>query len=324
MQPKRHPIFRGFVWLFVVGLLTLGFWNRQNILDWWQLRGYEAPVTIASLATDTTMTDKGRKIFYIQRPAVQEKATFYKSCEEGETSIVLGCYKPPRGIFLLQVDDARLAGVEQVTAAHEMLHAAYARLSNKERMHINELVNEAYAHLNNPAISDKVNLYKQSGADVVNELHSILGTEVSQLPPELEAYYGRYFESRQKIVAFSDKYQAVFTERKKRVADLDAQLAQIEKQVTTNNASLSSQEAAIRAEGQRLDKLLQEQKIAGYNQGVAAYNQSLVPFRNLLNQTRNLVEQYKTILAERNQVAQEAQELNKALDSRIDTTVEEH
>jgi hypothetical protein len=322
MQPRRpQSKFRIFLFLLFIGILTAGFWQRQNLFDWWQLHGYQAPASVAQLASNTTMSDKGRRIFYVQHPAVQEKATFYVSCEEGETAVVLGCYKPNKGIYLLKVDDTRLAGVEEVTAAHEMLHAAYARLDVPTRNHINNLLEQTYKGLTDPNITQKIDLYKQSGADIDNELHSILGTEAANLPDELETYYSQYFSNRHKIVSYAAQYLAVFTDRKNRVDQLDAQLSDIENQVIANNASLDAQEKAINTESNRLDSLLRNNQIDEYNQGVAAYNQSLQPFRALLAQTKALVAQYKTLLAERNQVAAEAQELSRALDSRIQTTV---
>ena len=54
---------------------------------------------------------------------------------------MLGCYHSNQdGIFLYNVQDARLAGVQQVTAAHEMLHAAYDRLSTKDKNYVDGLL----------------------------------------------------------------------------------------------------------------------------------------------------------------------------------------
>src|SRR5512141_104233 len=107
-----------------------------------------------------------------------------------------------------------------------MLHQAYDRLSNSERKRVEALVNNFY---NTGALSadlkTKIDNYKKQGADVANEMHSIFGSEVGNLPAELEAYYQQYFTSRAKIVAYSDSYQAEFTRRKEQVTEYDAQLA---------------------------------------------------------------------------------------------------
>ena len=326
MQPrqKRFRLSRLLATLFVVALFTVGFWQRYNILDWWQLRDYQPSATVTALATRTDMTNKARRIFYVNQPAIQDKTDFYESCAGGETSVVLGCYKPRNGIYILRVDDERLKGIQEVTAAHEMLHAAYGRLDGRQQKRIADLLDSAYRNLGDQAIKDKIKLYQDSGADITNELHSILGTEVSSLPAELETYYQQYFIKRSTVVAFAAQYQAEFTNRKNKVAEYDAQLASLEEQVNTNNQSLQELKASINAESARLDALLKENMIEEYNAGVQTYNQSLLPFRQLLAQTQNIVDQYKTILDERNKIASEAQELGRALDStKVDTKVQD-
>src|ERR1700752_3424076 len=59
------------VWLAALGLLAV---NRQNITDWWTLRHYQAPQSIAELATQDTMTPLARRIFYVNKPDVMPKA----------------------------------------------------------------------------------------------------------------------------------------------------------------------------------------------------------------------------------------------------------
>lgn len=47
----------------------------------------------------------------------------------------------------------------------------------------------AYEKLDNTRIKNVIGLYRKANANVSNELHSILGTEVRNLPSDLEAYY---------------------------------------------------------------------------------------------------------------------------------------
>lgn len=320
--PKKRPWKRVVSSILLVAFISIAFWQRQNVIDWWALRNYTPTVDAAQLATQSTMSDLGRRIFYLQKPQVQDKVAFYKSCEEGETAIVLGCYKPNFGIYLLRVTDDRLEGVEQVTAAHEMLHAAYGRLSYTEQKRVNALITKAYSAISDTEIRDKITQYQTSGADTTNELHSILGTEVANLPTDLEQYYKKYFTNREKVVNYATAYKGEFLRRKAKVQDLDAQLTTLESQIISSNQQLSAEQSAIQAESKRLDAVLRAGDIDAYNQGVATYNQRLVPFRNRIAQTKQLVAQYRQILDERNTLAREAQELEKALDSRIQTPQE--
>lgn len=304
------------VYLLFASALAVAFFQRQNILDWYVLRDYQPSNQIVQLADNSFMNNYGRKLFYINDPQIQEKKIFYNSCKEAE-AVVLGCYKPREGIFLLEVTDNRLAGVEEVTAAHEMLHAAYQRLNYKEKQEVNSLLTKTYNELDDENIKEKIGLYLESGADTNNELHSILGTEVANLPTELEQYYSQYFTNRAGVVALSDKFENVFTSRRLRVDELDSQLSSIESQVKTNNQKLEELEQSINQEAARLEGLLAENKIEEYNQGVASYNNSLIPYRTLQSETRGLITEYKTILAERNKIAIEVQELSKPLNSSI-------
>lgn len=318
MAPQKRSILpRLLISTLVVGLSVGVIFRQQEILDWWTLRNYDAPVEVQSIATDTTMNNFAKKLFYVHKPQLQNKQTFYISCEEGETTVVLGCYKARNGIYILDVNDERLNGIEQVTAAHELLHAAYDRLSVAKRADINAKLQAFYKNLNNPQIVEKIELYKKNGADISNELHSILGTEVTDLSPELEQYYRTYFTNRSKITAYADQYQEVFTSRKKKLLAYDAQLQEIDTQIKFNTQKVEALQTEIKKESNEINQLLQSGSIAEYNKRVPTYNNSLVPYRNLISQTNNLISQYKTILEERNNVAIEAQELSKALDSRI-------
>src|SRR5262249_5858448 len=113
--------------LGLLGVALYGLAHRQGIADWWRLRGYHAPPAISAFVADDRMTGKARDLFYLNRPQLlADVAAFRQSCPLDEESIVLGCYQGgQRGIAIFAVHDPRLDGVEQVTAAHEMLHAAY-------------------------------------------------------------------------------------------------------------------------------------------------------------------------------------------------------
>ncbi len=119
--------------LFVA--VIAGWWvlnNQYVIRDWFALRGYDAPAYVVQYADDTAMSDYGRRIFYVTKPELNDQEQFNENCATPEKSLVLGCYTGGR-IYVYSVDDERLDGVEEVTAAHEMLHAAYARLSSGEK-----------------------------------------------------------------------------------------------------------------------------------------------------------------------------------------------
>ncbi|HYH36207.1 MAG TPA: hypothetical protein VD706_01775, partial [Candidatus Saccharimonadales bacterium] len=276
--PRRHRS-RGLfsvvlllAWFAALGLVAL---NRHNITDWWKLQQYHPPDTIAALTVQDTMTPYARKLFYINQPQIDNKTVFSKNCPNngGEQTIVLGCYRGGQsGIFLLEVDEPRLDGVTQVTAAHEMLHAAYERLSSAERKKVDGmLVDYNNSGLLDARVQKTVAAYKKSEPkDVINEMHSIFGTEVANLPAELEAYYKRYFDNRARVVSYAAQYQAEFTNRQIIVAQYDAQLRYLKRQIETGQDELQVKQGEIDSMQDRLLAQKNDGDTAGYNAGIPA------------------------------------------------------
>lgn len=314
---------RGFVSVFVaVAMVAIVFAQRQAIFDWYQLRNYQAPATVAALADATTMTAKSRHNFYVNHPQVQDKDAFNKSCPDngGEQTIVLGCYLPPqRGIYVYDVDDPQLKGVQEVTAAHEMLHSAYDRLSSKDRATVDGLLKNYYEHdLHDERLLATMESYKQTEPnDLVNEMHSIFGTEVANLPPALEAYYKQYFTDRKAVVRFAEQYQQAFTSRQEQITNYDRQLQSLKKQIDEGQASLSSQSKALDSLRDSLNRLLASGDTASYNAQVSGFNAQINRYNALVAQTKAKIAEYNELVAKRNDVATETRNLSQELNSHI-------
>lgn len=295
-------------------------WQRQELYDWYRLRNYQPSAQIVALADATTMNDQARRMFYVHHPSLDDKAAFNLHCTETENSIVLGCYIKHRGIYIFDVTDPRLNGIEEVTAAHEMLHAAYDRLSNSEREHIDTLTARAFDALKDQRLNDTIERYRERDATIVaNELHSILGTEVRNLPQELEDYYKKYFNNRVAVVDLSEQYQQAFTERQNKIEEYDRELKSLQQRIDSIQTSLNNQEAALNAERQRLDNLRNRNQLEAYNAGVPGFNDMVRRYNADVNTARSLIDQYNRIVAERNALAVEENELIKAIDSRPST-----
>lgn len=310
--------------LGLVILLALPFVvyaKAQAITDWWQLRGYTAPVAVASLAAEDTMTPYAKHVFYVNHPQLTSSVTtFRQECSENEQTIVLGCYHPNQdGIDIYAVQDSRLHGVQEVTAAHEMLHAAYDRLSSKEKNYVDGLLT-AYDknNLHNQRIIDTLNAYKKSEpGQVVNEMHSIFGTEIANLPPALETYYAKYFSNRAAITSLAANYQGAFTALQSQIDTYDQQLASLKSQITTEEQSLSAQLSQINTDRARLDA----QKSAGqtnqYNAGVPAFNAEVDSYNNGITNLQADIANYNSQVTTRNSIASELSGLQNELDTRL-------
>lgn len=303
------------VWLVVLGVVVL---NRQNLLDWYDLRGYTAPAPIAQLASQDGLTSYARKVFYVNHPAIDSRTNFQTVCPQngGEKTIVLGCYHSnQRGIFLLSVNDPILDGVQQVTAAHEMLHAAYDRLSSSERTKVDAMLEDYYEHgLTDSRIKQTLADYQKSEpGQQVNEMHSIFGTEVPNLPAPLEVYYQKYFTNRTLVTAFSAQYEAAFTSREAQVSSDDAQLASLKALIDQDEAQLKTELGTLNTQQATLQSERTSGNIAAYNAGVPAYNQIVAQYNNLVKTVQQLVAQYNNLVNSRNAIALQEQQLESDL-----------
>jgi Skp family chaperone for outer membrane proteins len=303
--------------LALLGMAMTGFIFRQDIQDWAELRNYQPSAEIAALASDTTMSEKGRALFYLQDPLLVDKVTFNEYCRINEATIVLGCYIEGRGIYLLDVTDDRLKGVEEVTAAHEMLHAAYDRLGNKEKDRINKLLLEVFDNVTNDRLRQTIELYRtQDPAIVPNELHSILGTELQELPVELETYYSAYFIDRSKVVELSERYEQVFIERKNTIRAYDEDLKKRKAEIDALQSQLITEEQDIIATRNQLNTYRANNDIATYNKLIPSYNKKVATYNNDIKILESLVATYNDIVQKRNDVAEEEAALVEAIDSR--------
>lgn len=304
-------------------LCILAINKRQVIFDYWMLRGYEPSAQITQLAANTTMTDDGRHLFYVYHAELQGKEQFNNNCTNTEKSIVLGCYVQNRGIYIYDVKDPRLSGIKEVTAAHEMLHAAYDRLSPKQKARIDTLTQQVLSGLTNQRIIDSVQAYKDKDPSVVpNELHSILGTEVGNLPEELESYYAKYFSNRKKVVEYSENYEQVFSERQNQANSLLNQINETKKQIDQQEASLAAKKQSLDDTYNQLQSERATAQPGPFNEKVAAYNSSVRAYNAAVTSLSQVIDRHNNLVAEYNKVVVEEKELIKAIDSRpatIDT-----
>ena len=312
--------FRGLSYLFSLILFGLTIWlffNRQNVLDWWRLRGYEPSPAIARLSSDASFSDEGRKLFYVHDPELLDKQDFQGKCSSDEETIVLGCYITHSKIYVFDVEDDRLEGVEEVTAAHEMLHAAFDRLSDDERERIEGLLLAVFRETDSQRLKDNIESYRTRDPSVVpNELHSILATEVRDLPQELEDHYSKYFLNRLDVVDKAESYEEAFTEIQDQISDYDKQLAELKLEIDQSQANIDQLAAALNTELNQLNAL--KSKPAQYNAAIPSYNQQVRNYNLEIRSLKLLIDRYNDIVEKRNELAVEEQELFESIDTRAE------
>ena len=311
--------------MLIVVLVALGvvLAKQRTIGDWWRLRGYKPPVAVVQLANEDTMTAYTRHLFYLNKPELLGTVSSFRlDCPENASTIVLGCYHPDQdGIFVYNVPDPSLAGVTQVTAAHEVLHAVYARLSTSDHNTLDTELENYYKHgLSDSRVAAEVKLYQQTEpSDVMDEMSCTFGTEVANLPPSLAAYYQRYFTNRSAIVAYEQQYETEFTSRQNTVTADDQQLATQKQHITDEESTLSAELSTIDATQITMNNLLAANQPAAYNADVPGFNASVDSYNAGVNQLQADIAAYNQLVVTRNQVAGQLTTLDKALDTRLTT-----
>ena len=322
-QPERSIIGRLVFTVIVLAIAAGIFLYRQPIIDQVNIWAFQPSDEVKALAIRSAMSDQGKHFYYASRPELLSRNAFNGACGSaaGEKTAVLGCYTTQR-IYLFDVTDTHLDGIKEVTAAHEMLHAAYGRLDSRERARVDDLLEQESAKITDPTFVALVKEYeKTEPGERANELHSLMGTEVASLSPELESYYGTYFEDRSKVVALYHKYESVFADLKSKqeslARELDALSTQISSEVDQYNKDTAQLNADIEAFNKRANNggfSSQEEFDMARARLVARQNQLAVT-RDGLNVTISTFNTKREQLAAINS---QAEELNRSINSSLD------
>lgn len=229
--------------------------DYSAIFDEFTAIGYEPTSELDEIVEDLRLTNKGMRVFKATRAELQEADAFNESCPNADSNYyVLGCYNANH-IYVYNIKHKELPGIRQSTLAHEILHAVWARMSNREREELKSSLDAVYQ--SNKDIAEHLALY--SDDTFYDELHSIAGTQIdqSQMSPVLSAHYAKYFEKQSKVYNFFADYNNRFKAIRTRLEELEKSIA--EKQASYNeflgayeadNAKLSQDIADFNARSQ--------------------------------------------------------------------------
>jgi DNA repair exonuclease SbcCD ATPase subunit len=333
------------VWLLGLSVPALVIIGNQRLLAEWLDFAPTPSAPIAQLAQATAMTPAAARLFYRQQPTIESKDTFLAQCKVPDKSIMLGCFIR-RGrigkIVIQDVTDPRLKGTMEVTAAHEMLHAAYEKLNQRERDDLGKRLHKAIARVTDPRLKSVLKDYRAKDIDLYhNELHSHLGTELSQLGDAvLDTHYQRYFTDRQRLVALAQKSSAILNELddqaerlKPKIAQLEDELTQLETRIKQSETDLQASqqdlrqleaeltdtktaaEAAFSAgsnQGNQLAAQFEQQK-SQFNQQVDQHNDRAEIQKNRITSFNEKLKDYKQTISEYNKAARESHNILDSL-----------
>lgn len=303
----------------IAGLLLL---NRQFVIDQVTVWQYKPGSAVAALADRSQMNDHGKFYFYASQPSLEEATSFNQKCTRKEHSVaILGCYTG-RYIYIYNVTDEKLEGIREVTAAHEMLHAAYDRLSDGDKTRINKLLDSEYEKLkNDEKLAERMAFYARTEpGERENELHSVIGTEVDSISSELEAYYERYFSDRHQIVQLHHKYESVFNQLQTRAEDLIAELTALGDAIEDDSTTYNKEVIQLNQDIQDFNRRAENGGFVSY-QEFTSTRSSLVSRADQLDAMRGSINakvmRYEALRSQLEQVASQSDALNRSIDSTL-------
>lgn len=304
-------------------VLTFVIWsvfNATALRDWIILETYTPPKIISELAETDTMTGYAKELFYVNEPRLLNKTEFSRNCpQDSGESYVIGCYHSgDTGIYLLEVKQPQLNGIIPVTAAYEMLHAGYARLSTSSRNKIDQIMQQFYASHNlGSQIEEQMASYaKTEPGERYDEMYSVLATEIAVLPSALNTQYAVYFSNRAKIVAMYEGYQAALNTRLQALESDNAQLTVLKSAINSNESSIHQMLLSIDALKQSLSSDQSDGAISAYNAGVPAYDSLVNSYNNLVSTVHSEITSYNQIVSSRNTLVLEEQQLVSAISTK--------
>lgn len=314
--------------ILVAALAGAGAWaalNPQRIADQLTVWDFEPSAAVQAHVERLGLTEHGEFLYYASRPIVSATEEFATECpispDEADYGI-LGCYYPStKLIYLFDVTDDRLDGTEEVTAAHELLHAAWDRLDADERATLEALLEAEFERLGDDAeLVKRMGFYARTEpGQRANELHSIIGTEYTGLSAELEAHYALYFTDRTIVTSLYERANAAFVELKERGEALVAALDELRTALETDYASYTAGYATLNADVASFNRMIENttftspEEVDRANARGAALRERKDTLDALYASVTERQGEYESLLAELETVNATAAELQRSL-----------
>ena len=195
--------------------------NRVVIYDFVRGLSYQPSEEMANIKKSLQLTDLGEFIFNASQPELNKQDEFNRNCYAiNDDAAVLGCYVN-QNIYVYDITEKSLDGIRELTTAHELLHAIYARLSQDEKINLKPVLEKVYDD-NVDILKSDLEIYLES--ERLEEIYVRAGTEIKKLPDELEEHYTRVFKDQDAVVDFYDQYIGVFREVETKLDNLTKEM----------------------------------------------------------------------------------------------------
>lgn len=267
MKRVFRRIFHSFLLLVaIVGVALIVNYDLRRQAFWLirdQASYYNSPElndSFAQITQQLNLTKEGERLLVVSQPSLETAAQFNQNCPNREaTSYILGCFNQGK-IFVYDVPNSELVNAIPVTTAHELLHAAWERMSVADRTELEPILEENYRKNRNEELDRRMEMYAETEpGQRSNELHSILGSEFTDLTPELEEHYRRWFANRQTVAqihqAFKEKFLSLERQSDQLLAEMNRLRSEAEQEKQAYQQAVSDLNAKINQFNQRASRL---------------------------------------------------------------------
>jgi uncharacterized protein YukE len=215
--------------------------NRVEVQTRIDAMSYDSTPALDGLERNLDLTPTGKYLFRASHPTLDGSSNFSQRCSDvhhADEGHLIGCFTSSKNIHLFEVKDDRLQGIVEVTAAHELMHAAWSRFSSAEREEVGKQLQRFYDKRiqKDAEFKERMDVYRSlPRGSFVNELHSVVASEVEDLPASLEKHYSRWFDDRHKITDYFNKYHDVFASLQKQADTLQDEMRDLRSKVESGS-----------------------------------------------------------------------------------------
>lgn len=318
MKAKKSGFLKWIVLLVIFAVAMIFIFNRDKVYDYYRGLVYKPSAMMAQIRTDLNLTAKGEFLFNSAQPVLSEREEFNENCRaSGNEIAILGCYTN-LNIYVYNIEDKQLDGIRELTAAHELLHVVYAKMNTDERMAMKQDLEQVYKE-NREFLEDELDIYV--GTERYEELYVRAGTEVKNLPQNLEEHYAKIFRNQDKVVDFYDKYIAVFRRLEAELKALEVELDNLDAEI---NNKTNEYERRVAEYSVRVNEFNNCADTAGCFITEVSFNASRIELLNeraeiesLYDELTDLVAKYNELVQKYNNYILETEHLNNKINSNI-------
>ena len=154
---KKYLKWLGLVLVLAVAATVL--LNQQWITDFVRGMGYQPSGQVGRIMDSLDLTGRGEFLFKASRPELSSQDEFNAICRTtmDEEMAVLGCYTNDN-IYVYNIESAELDGIRELTTAHELLHAVWARMNEGDRSALGSALSQALEK-NRSILGEELDVY---------------------------------------------------------------------------------------------------------------------------------------------------------------------